>query len=125
MKRVETKYSVRDGGHYSPGIIHNGILYISGQLSIDPETGSPAEGGVKKEAEQALRNLDLILTSAGVSREQVLSCRVYIPDVAYWGELNEVYSEYFGDHKPARVVVPSNNLYGGCKVEIEAIAACE
>ena len=56
--------------------------------------------------------------------EDVLQCRVYLPDVAYWGEFNQVYSEFFGAHKPARVVVPTNHLYGGCLVEIEAVAAC-
>lgn len=124
MERVETKYSVRDGGHYTPGIIHNGVLYISGQLSINPETGKPAEGTVTDEARQALKNLDTVLAAAGVPKENVIQCRVYIPDVAYWGELNTAYAEYFGAHKPARVVVPSGPLYGGCSVEIEAIAAC-
>lgn len=125
MDRIETEISVRDGGHYTPGIKYNGVLYISGQLSINPETGKPAEGGVKEEAKQALSNLDLVLKTAEVPRENVIQCRVYIPDVAFWGELNEAYAEYFGNHKPARVVVPSNQLYGGCKVEIEAIAACD
>ena len=123
MKFVTTEYSIRDGGHYTPGVIHNGTLYISGQLSIDPKTGKPAPGGVIAEARQALKNLDLVLQSAGARREDVLQCRVYIPDVAYWPELNEAYGEFFGSHKPARVVVPSNNLYGGCLVEIEAVAA--
>ncbi len=125
MENVTTKYSVRDGGHYTPGVKYHGVLYISGQLSIDPDTGKPAEGGVKAEAAQALKNLDTVLTAAGVTRKQVLQCRVYIPDVAFWGELNEAYKEYFGEHKPARVVVPTNRLYGGCQVEIEAVAECE
>lgn len=128
MKIITTKYSVRTEGHYSPGVIHGGILYISGQLSVDPETGRPPEGGVKEEARQALKNIDLVLTTAGLTRNDVLQCRVYIPDVAYWGELNEAYAEYFGEHKPARVVVPSGPLHSGCLVEIEAIAdarSCE
>lgn len=125
MKIVETKYSVRDGGHYVPGISYNGVLYVAGQLSIDPETGKVPEGGVKAEAKQALNNLKLVLDEAGVTKEDVLHCRVYLPDVKYWGDFNEVYAEFFGDHKPARVVVPSNNLYGGCLVEVEAIARDE
>lgn len=123
MEKITTIYSTRDGGHYVPAMKHNGVIYISGQLSINPETGKIPEGGVKAEAKQALENLNLVLKAAGVTKESVIQCRVYIPDVAYWPELNEVYAEFFGDHKPARVVVPSNNLYGGCKVEIEAIAA--
>lgn len=55
----------------------------------------------------------------------MVQCRVYIPDVAYWGKVNKVYSDFFGDHKPARVVVPSRDLHGGALVEIEAIAELE
>lgn len=65
----------------------------------------------------------MVLKAANISKEAVLQCRVYIPNVAYWSEVNEIYSEFFGEHKPARIVVPSNNLYGRCLVEIEAIAA--
>lgn len=70
-----------------------------------------------------MKNLDMVLKAANISKEAVLQCRVYIPNVAYWSEVNEIYSEFFGEHKPARIVVPSNNLYGRCLVEIEAIAA--
>lgn len=125
IKKVETKFSVRDGGHYTPGIIYNGVIYISGQLSIDPETGKVPEGGIHAEARQALANLDTVLKEEGLSRDKVLQCRVYLPDVAYWGALNEEYAEFFGSHKPVRVVVPSNHLYNGCLCEIEAIAAVE
>ena len=125
IKKVETKFSVRDGGHYTPGIIYNGVIYISGQLSIDPETGKVPEGGIHAEARQALANLDTVLKEAGLSRDKVLQGRVYLPDVAYWGALNEEYAEFFGSHKPVRVVVPSNHLYNGCLCEIEAIAAVE
>lgn len=124
MEKVETRFSVRDGGHYTPGMKYNGVLYISGQLSIDPETGHVPEGGVKAEARQALNNLELVLKEANLTRDDVLQCRVYIPDVDYWTDLNQVYAEFFGEHKPARIVVPTNKLYNGCLVEIEAVAAC-
>ena len=125
MEKVETKYSASNPGHYVPAVKYNGVLYISGQLSVDPKTGKVPAGGFREEARQALQNLDLVLQSAQVTKDDVLHCRVYIPDAAYWAELNEVYAEYFGDHKPARVVVPCNQLHYGCLVEIEAIAACE
>lgn len=124
MEKIQTKYSVRDGGHYSPAVRYNGTLYISGQLSIDPETGKAPEG-IRAQAAQALKNLETVLTAAGATKEDVIQCRVYLPDVAYWGDLNIEYSKFFGEHKPARVVVPSNNLYAGCLVEIEAVAACK
>lgn len=125
IKAIETEYSVKDGGHYSPGIAYNGVLYISGQLSINPETGDIPEGGIKEETKQVLENLETVLKAANLSKENVIQCRVYIPDVDYWERVNEVYSEFFGSHKPARVVVPSNNLFRGCLVEIEAIASYE
>ena len=121
MTKIETKYSVRDGGHYSPAVEWNGALYISGQLSIDPETGKAPEG-IRAQARQALRNLETVLSAAGACREDVVMCRVYLPDVAWWGALNEEYAAFFGAHKPARVVVPTGPLYGGCLVEIEAVA---
>lgn len=122
MKAIVTQFSIRDGGHYVPGMEHNGVLYISGQLSIDPVTGEISSAGVGAETTQALTNMDLVLTEAGLTRSDVVMCRLYTPDVQNWPEINEAYSAFFGDHKPARVVVPSNNLYGGCLVEIEAIA---
>jgi reactive intermediate/imine deaminase len=125
MEPVLTKNPALGSGHYSPGIKHNGILYISGQLSIDPATGQAAQGGIKAEALQALLNLEQVLEAAGTTKNSVIHCRVYIPDAAYWSDLNEVYAEFFGNHKPARAVIPTNNLHNGCLVEIEAIAAYE
>lgn len=125
IKEVTTEFSVRDGGHYTPGMLHNGTLYISGQLSIDPETGKVPEGGIHAEARQALKNMDLVLREAGLTKDNVIQCRVYLPDVKYWGALNEEYAAYFGHHKPARIVVPANNLYNGCLCEIEAVAAAD
>lgn len=125
IKEITTEFSVRDGGHYTPGMLHNGTLYISGQLSIDPETGKVPEGGIHAEARQALKNMDLVLKQAGLTKDHVIQCRVYLPDVKYWGALNEEYAAYFGDHKPARIVVPANNLYNGCLCEIEAVAVAD
>lgn len=125
MEFITTEQSVKDGGHYTPGVVHDRTLYISGQLSIDPQTGRPAEGGIRAESKQALLNLLTVLSAAGLHSENVIMCRVYLPDVAYWGTFNEEYAAFFGNHKPARVVVPTNSLYGGCLVEVEAVAAIE
>lgn len=121
MKKIETKYSVKDGGHYTPAIEINGFIFISGQLSINPENGLLPET-VKGHAEQALKNLDEVLKASNLKKENIVQCRIYIPNVKYWPILNEAYAEYFKNHKPARVVVPSRDLYGGSLVEIEAIA---
>jgi len=125
MEPVITNYSLRSSGHYVPAIKHNGLVYVSGQLSVDPETGQVVPGGIKAEVRQALLNMERVLKAAGTDKSNVIHCRLYIADVAYWSELNEVYAEFFGGHKPARAVVPSGSLHYGCLVEIEAIAACE
>ena len=125
MKVVIPQDSRKGGGHYVPGVISNGMLYISGQLPVDPATGQMCKGNVSDHAKTALHNVERILSAANLSRENVVQCRVYIPDVAYWDEVNKVYADFFGDHKPARVVVPSRNLHGGALVEIEAIAELE
>ncbi len=122
MKRVEIKYSGRSAGHYSPGIIHDGFLYVSGQLSVDPETGRVPEGGVAAETRQALANVLAVLEAAGAVKEDVIQCRVYTPDVRDWDVINAEYAAFFGAHKPSRVVVPTTALHGGCLVEIEALA---
>jgi 2-iminobutanoate/2-iminopropanoate deaminase len=123
MQFINTQSSGRAGAHYSAAVIHGGLVYISGQLSIDPTTGALPKGGVEAHAQQALKNLDEALKAAGCTRQNVLQCRVYTPDVAYWSAINTEYARYFGEHKPARCVVPTGPLHYGCLVEIEAIAA--
>ena len=109
------------GGHYSPGVVSRGMLYVSGQLPIDHSTGKIVPGGVAEQTEAALRNVEKVLVAAGAARESVVLCRVYVPDVALWDEVNRVYAAFFGDHKPARVVVPTTALHHGALVEIEAM----
>ena len=110
------------GGHYSPGVIAGGMLYVSGQLPIDPGTGKIAEGGIREQTKQALANVGRVLEAAGCRREDVVMCRVYISDMGNWDAVNEVYSAFFGSHKPARAVVPTRELHHGALVEIEATA---
>ncbi len=122
MKEIIPQYKGENKGHYSPGIVSNGTLYISGQLSIDPDTRKVPEGGVEEHMALALRNVERVLTEAGLTRDDVVQCRVYIADISYWDAINGVYREFFGQHKPARIVVPVPALHFGCLVEIEAVA---
>ncbi len=110
------------GGHYSPGVIAGGMLYVSGQLPIDPGTGKIAEGGIREQTKQALANVGRVLEAAGCRREDVVMCRVYISDMGNWDAVNGVYAGFFGSHKPARAVVPTRELHHGALVEIEATA---
>ncbi|MBU2703503.1 reactive intermediate/imine deaminase [Sporomusaceae bacterium BoRhaA] len=98
------------------------MLYISGQLSIDPDTRKVPEGGIKAHARLALANVERVLKATGLSRTDIVQCRVYVSDIDQWDSVDKVYTEFFGEHKPARIVVPVGELHFGCLVEIEAIA---
>ena len=111
----------KSNGHYSQCIEHNGVLYLSGQLPFNPETKSMSEG-IVKQTEQVLRNVERILTEAGSAKDKVLQVRIYIPNVEDWGTVNSVYAEFFGNHKPARCVIPSRELHYGAKIEVEVTA---
>ena len=125
MKIIDPGFKGKNPGHYSTAITSNGMLYVSGLLSIDPDTREVCKGGIKDHARVALASLERVLKAAKVERNQVVFCRVYTPSNEYWGAINEVYAEFFGDHKPGRVVVSTTPLHFGCLVEIEAIAELE
>lgn len=125
MKKIAPRYAAENKGHYSPGIVSNGMLYVSGQLSIDPDTRTLPSGGVKAQTRQALANLERVLKEAGLGRESVVFCRVYVSDIGLWDAVNEVYAEFFGEHRPARAVVPTGALHFNALVEIEALAEIE
>lgn len=119
MKQVFNENKPR--GHYSPGVISNGTLYISGQTSADPATGFPPKG-IEEEAWMALNKLESVLKSANCPKEKVVMCKIYLSSMEYWDDVNKVYSEFFGEHRPARIVLPVGELNNGCNVELEAIA---
>ena len=120
MKPVFNENAPR--GHYSPGMICGNTLYISGQTSADPATGLPAEGEFEAQMLMALRKMESVLIAAGCGRESVVMCRIYLPDMELWDQANKVYGEFFGEHRPARIVLPVGRLNKGCLVELEAVA---
>ena len=122
MIEISTQNAPKPSGHYSQAIVHNNIVYVSGQLPIDPKTGEKRIGSIEKQAEQALKNLSEILKAAGCNINQVIKTTVYISDIGLWDRVNAVYSRFFGEHRPARTVVPTRNLHFGFQIEIEAIA---
>ena len=123
MKEISTPNAPKPSGHYSQAIVHNNIVYVSGQLPIEPKTGEKRIGSIEEQTEQALNNLSEILKAAGSNLNQVIKTTVYISDIDLWERVNAVYSTFFGEHRPARAVVPTKNLHFGFQIEIEAIAA--
>jgi len=123
IEKVLTQNAPQPAGHYSQAVVHEGIVYVAGQLPIDPQTGEKRVGSIEEQTEQALKNLFEILKAAGSDVDHVLKTTVYISDIELWGRVNVVYARLFGDHRPARAVVPTRNLHFGFQVEIEATAA--
>lgn len=129
IRTVQTDRAPLPAGHYSQAVVHNGLVFVSGQLPLVAGTrtavagadGSPAT--IEAQTRQTLANLGAVLHAAGSSFERVLKVTVFVSDVALWPAVNSVYAEVFGDHKPARSVVPSGRLRHGCDIEIEAVAA--
>jgi len=122
MIEISTQNAPRPSGHYSQAIVHNDIVYVSGQLPIEPKTGEKRISSIEEQTEQALRNLSQILQAAGSNINQVIKTTVYISDIELWERVNSVYSKFFGRHCPARAVVPTRDLHFGFQIEIEAIA---
>ena len=123
MKKIVTNEAPKPSGHYSQAIVYNDIMYVSGQLPIVPGKNVEAPGSIEEQATQALRNLEAILIAGGSGLNRVLKTTIYISDISLWNTVNQIYSEFFGDHRPARAVVPTRELHFGFQIEIDAIAA--
>lgn len=111
-------------GPYSQAIAckASGLLFVSGQIPIDPKTSALVDGGIAEQTAQVLKNLDAILVAAGTARWNVVQTTVYLTSLEDFAAMNEVYAEFFGDHRPARATVQVSALPKGAKVEIAAIA---
>ena len=109
-------------GPYSQAIEAGNTIYISGQLPIDPATGNFAEGDIKELTHQSLTNMKAILAEAGLTMDNVVKTTVLLADMADFGEMNEVYAQFFQAPFPARSAFAVKTLPKGARVEIEAIA---
>jgi len=122
VKLVFTEKAPVPAGHYSQAVVHGGLVYVSGQLPVVPGGGPPPEE-IEGQAQRALLNLEAVLKGAGSSLDRVLQVTVYVSDISMWDRVNAVYARMFGDHRPARAVVPTRELHFGFLVEIDAVAA--
>lgn len=124
MKSVTSPRAPAPVGPYSQAVAHEGLLFVSGQISLDPESGALVPGDVEAEVEQVISNLRAILEEAGTSLRRVLRATVYVTDLGHFARVNAVYARHFtGDPPPARATVQVAALPLGARVEIDAIAA--
>ena len=109
-------------GTYSQGVFHNGVFYFSGQIGLDAKTGEmPA--GFDAQLDNVLKNIDGLLTSQGLTRENIIKTTIFMTDLAQFGKVNEAYTKFFTSPYPARSTVQVSALPKGAVVEIEVIAA--
>jgi len=121
-KIVYTDKAPKAIGPYSQGVEINDALFVSGQISLDPATGSMIEGGIREQTGRVLKNIDAILTAAGYSKCDVVLCNCMLADMEDFQVMNEVYGTYFTDEPPARAAFAVKKLPLGALVEIEVIA---
>jgi 2-iminobutanoate/2-iminopropanoate deaminase len=110
------------GAPYSQGIVSGDLVFVSGQVGLDPATNEVVQGGIREQTERALLNIRAILEEAGSGMDKLLKTTIFLVDFAQFAEMNEVYARHVGDTPPARATVEIKSLPVGALIEIEAIA---
>lgn len=124
MRAIETADAPAPVGPYSQAVVHDGLVYASGQIPIDPATGSLVGGPIEAQTERVIANLAAVLEAAGSGLDGVLRTTIYLTDLSLFSRVNEVYARYFGaPPSPARATVGVAALPLGAAVEMDAIAA--
>ena len=118
---IETNDAPKAIGTYSQGLFYDSLVFTSGQIPIDPKTGSIIKGNFKKEVEQVLYNLSAILKAGNSSLDNVLKLTVFVTDLSYFSDVNDIFKLFFKSGLPARSVVEVSGLPLNSRIEIEAI----
>lgn len=120
IKKIETANAPIPAGHYSQAVVAGGFVFIAGQLPVVPVTGERLTGPIEEQALRVFRNIAAIAEGAGSSADRIVKMTIYITDIELWPAVNKVFKEFFGDHKPARAIVPVKELHHGFLIEAEA-----
>ncbi|MDX1396658.1 MAG: RidA family protein [Gemmatimonadota bacterium] len=123
MEKINTRDATQPRGHYSQAIVHNGLVFVSGQLPVDGDGNPLADASIGEQTRVVLANIDTILRAAGSGLDRALQITIYVTDMALWDEVNAAYIEVLGDHKPTRAVIPVGPLHHGVALEVQTIAA--
>jgi 2-iminobutanoate/2-iminopropanoate deaminase len=121
MKYIATEKAPKAVGPYSQAIVTGGLIFCSGQIGIDPKKGTLVKG-FEKQTQQVLKNLRAVLKEANSDLNYIVKVTVYLADINDYKTMNEIYGQYFTDHKPARAAFAVANLPAGALIEIEAVA---
>lgn len=122
MKTIHTDHAPKAVGPYSQGVLAKDTLYVSGQIPFDPKTNMLISEDIKEQTKQSLNNVLAIVEAAGFAKENIVKCTVYMTNLSDFLAMNEVYQQFFCDHKPARAAVEVRRLPKDVSVEIDAIA---
>ncbi|MDY0074426.1 MAG: RidA family protein [Acholeplasmataceae bacterium] len=122
MKTIQTDQAPKAVGPYSQAVLAKDTLYVSGQLPFDPITNSLISEDIKDQTKKSLTNVLAIVKASGMNLENIVRCTVYMKDLSAFSYMNEVYQQFFGNHKPARVTVEVSRLPKDVKIEIDCIA---
>ncbi len=121
-KIIHTLKAPQAIGPYSQAVEVNGMLFVSGQIGVDPETGDFVPGGIREQTLRVLKNIEIILMSAGYTRNDVVKSTVYLKDLNDFKEMNEAYASFYEERHPARAAIQVARLPMDALVEIETIA---
>ena len=110
-------------GPYSQATVHNGVIYVSGQIPIDPATGNLSSGDISEQTQLVMNNIKAILAAADSGMDKILKCTILLTDMAHFAQMNEVYEKFFPSEPPARLCYQVTALPKGAVIEIDCIAA--
>jgi len=125
MKPITTENAPAAFGPFSQAVVANGMVFTSGALPLDPETGALVDGGIVDQTHRTMKNLQAVVEAAGASMETIVQVEIYLTDMKDFEKMNEVYATYYNDRFPARATVGVAALAKGALVEIMAVAAVE
>lgn len=125
MHSISTEKAPAAIGPYSQGVVVNGLLFASGQIALNPETGELVGSTIEEQAEQVMKNVGALLTAAGTDFDHVVKTTCFLEDIADFAKFNAVYAKSFGEKLPARSAVGIDKLPKGALIEVEVIASVE